>query len=62
MDETGGDRNGALVRVRPPREVIVKRSIGQWTGHEIHLEIEDVLIEKKQRISFLKDKLSGKEI
>ena len=30
MDDTGGDRHGALVRVRPPWEVIVKRSIGQW--------------------------------
>ena len=59
MDETGGDRHGSLVRARPPREVIVKRSIGQWdsgTGHEKHLEIEDVL--KKKIVKFLKIQVS----
>ena len=32
MDESGGDRNGSLVRVRPPREVNSKeeyRTVGQ---------------------------------
>ena len=44
---TGQVKDGNM---RPPRGVREKEEYRQWAGHEINLEIEDVLDLKKKKL------------